>query len=88
MLIFSTFFTDTLHGKLIRNLNEHTDFCFKGRYGELIAVDRNGTQWRKRLKIGSISFTRDFLKKTVKYLFYKCYFKLHNKIFRQYFGFL
>ena len=52
---FSTFFTNVLHGKLIRTLNEHMHFCFNGGDGELIVVIRYRAQWSNRKKTGSTS---------------------------------
>ena len=41
---FSTSYPNISHGKLIRFLNEHTGFCFKGGEGKLIVVNRYGPQ--------------------------------------------
>ena len=41
-----TLYTNIPHGKIIRILNEHIDFCFKNDAGEFIVVDKYGAQWR------------------------------------------
>ena len=45
---FWTRYRNICHGKHLRFLKEHTDFCFKGRDGEFIVVNRYETQWRNR----------------------------------------
>ena len=42
--------------------------------------------WSNKQKTGAILFTKNSLKKAVKYLLGNCYFKLGNKIFRQIIG--
>ena len=36
---FSTLYTNISCGKLVRDLNEHIGFCFKGRSGQFIVVN-------------------------------------------------
>ena len=62
---FSTFYFNIPHGKLIRILNEHIHFSFKGRDGEFNEVDRYRSPSSNTQKTGSISFTRSSLENVV-----------------------
>ena len=64
---FSTIYPKILHGKLMRILNEHVDFCFKVSDGEFIVVEGFGAQWSSKQKAGSI-FTGRSLKEALKYI--------------------
>lgn len=63
----STPHTNIFHGKLMRILNEHVDFCFKVSDGEFIVVEGFGAQWSSKQKAGSI-FTGRSLKEALKYI--------------------
>ena len=68
---FSTLYTNIPHWKLIRILNQLINFCFKGIDEQFIIADRYGIQWNKRQQTGAISFTKNSLKKAVKYLLWQ-----------------
>ena len=42
---FSTLYTKIPHNKLVKVLNELTDFCFDGGLGNYIIVDKFGAKW-------------------------------------------
>ena len=84
---FSTLYTNIPHDDLLEKLNEIIDIVFAGGPKEFILVDENEARWASDIRNNkTTALNKDSLKRLVSHLIKDSFFKVGNKIFRQYIG--
>ena len=69
------------HNKLLKVLNNLTDFCFDGAEDKYITVKSYGARWVKVIKHNQMHLNKQQIKDAIAYLFLNCYFMVGFKIF-------
>ena len=85
---FSTLYTKITHDKLLKVLNELTDFCFDGGLGNFIVVNKYSASWASSKPDADqcVVFDKKLFKQAIKYIMDNCFFKFGNKVFQQTIG--
>ena len=81
---FATLYTKIPHALLIEALNDIVDFAFQGGVANAVYINKYGASWRN--SADARAYTKNDIKKALKYSIENAYFQVGNTVLRQKIG--